>query len=126
MSGRHQTERDLHTAIVDLLRATVPPQWWFCPNVEVRGGAHAARAGGIAKRRGSNAGWPDILVINPRTMRITGIELKSKRGRVSEHQAAVRSAWRENYHICTSFDDAVFLIKQAGWDVAKAKGAQEG
>jgi hypothetical protein len=124
MSGRHHPERDLQRAVVALLRATVPPQYWTCPNVEVRGGKDAARSGGIARRRGSNAGWADVQIVNPRTFVMTQIELKSKRGVLSEEQRAMQAAWRERYWIVRDVDTAMLAIKCAGWDVTKAKKAQ--
>ncbi len=121
MSGRHHPERDLQRAVVALLRATVPPQYWHASNTEVRGG----RIGGaIAASRGSTKGWPDILVINPRTFAATAIELKSKRGVLSEEQKDMQAAWRERYWIVRDIDAAMLAIKCAGWDVTKAKGAQ--
>jgi hypothetical protein len=122
---KRQPERDLQKAVVALLRATVPEQFWNCPNVEVRGGANAARAGGIAKRMGSNTGWADIQIVNPRSMVLTQIELKSKRGVLSEAQKSMQAAWRERYIVCRTLDEAVFAIKLAGWDTSRSAKAQK-
>lgn len=122
MSGRNYPERDLQRAVVQILRATVPEQFWHASNTEVRGG----RVGGaIAASRGSTRGWPDIMVVNPRTFVATAIELKSKRGTLSDEQKDMQQVWRDRYWIVRDIETALLAIKCAGWDVTKAKGAQQ-
>lgn len=85
-------EQSLQISVASFLRVALrPPTIW---TAFPAGGGGKTR-GAFLKAMGLQAGWPDILIIYPHEgpqlgCRVLGIELKSAKGRMSDHQQAVR------------------------------------
>lgn len=82
------TEAQLHKSVADYLRVALrPPTTW---TTMPAGGGGRIR-GAQLKAMGLAPGWPDIIVLHPaghyRTL-VLGIELKTAKGRLSDHQKA--------------------------------------
>jgi hypothetical protein len=76
---------------------------------------HSALAGWLRKRRGVKAGVPDTLVWHRR--RSIAIELKSRGGRCSPAQRAVRAALLRagcQWWVCKSAHAAMWALKESG------------
>jgi hypothetical protein len=107
------TEFQLHCAVADVVRRWIMPGWVYThiASGERRDMVTAARL----KRMGVMPGFPDLLFIGPG--RVCWIELKAKRGRLSEAQAAVAShlvAAGHGYLCSDSFDDIIATLKDWG------------
>ena len=79
-------ERNLHKAVADYLRLALPPSvfWTTFPS-----GSGGAARGGQLKAMGLRAGVPDIIMLF--RGRFLAIELKAKRGWLSEAQQACQA-----------------------------------
>ena len=83
-------ERSLHEAVAQFLAVALPREafWFHPPNGEYRTDADGARL----KRMGTKAGVPDVCLVYGG--KFYGIELKARRGRLSEAQHACHRAIR--------------------------------
>lgn len=81
------TEQQLHRAVAEYLTHALPQMSWF--STFPAGGGGKIR-GAHLKAMGLKPGVPDILIIN--LGRAYWIELKAKRGRVSQQQTETRFA----------------------------------
>lgn len=80
-------EQALQQTVARFLSATFPNLLWF--HVPNSSGNRGAQLGAIMKSMGVKAGVPDLVLILPNG--IAGfIELKAKRGKLTEAQAAFR------------------------------------
>ena len=93
-SSRHEEEQ-LQVAVITLLEASRSPGvvYWHTPNGGKRGIREAVRF----KRMGVLAGVSDIIISLPGG-RMAYLELKSRRGRVSEEQKAFLAGMEANGH----------------------------
>jgi hypothetical protein len=78
-----------------------------------------AASAGLRKARGVKAGFPDVLVMHPLGLNtlVVGIELKAKKGRLSDAQAATCEAlWAANarYVECRSLEEVQRCLERAG------------
>lgn len=85
------TERDLHRAVADYLSVALqPPTWWTTIGHGAFLGEARLKRGAQMKRAGLKAGVPDILIVHEG--RAYWIELKARKGRLSEAQEATVDA----------------------------------
>ena len=104
---RKQPERQLQAAVATYLRAALPPDAFF-----------SALPGGdrqMTRAPGYRAGLPDLMVVwNAKPI---FIELKSKRGTISDDQAiAINALWRAGAEaaVCRSIDEVASVLKFSG------------
>lgn len=79
-------EDDIQAAIADALREHCRCVWWHTPN----GGKRHIRTAKKLKTAGVRPGVPDLCFVLPGG-RFAGLELKSKKGVLSETQKAFRN-----------------------------------
>ena len=113
---KKQPEADLQRAVWTLLkRASKPDVFYFhVPN----GGYRSPLEAAIMKGLGVVAGVPDMIIIYDG--KTYGLELKSKRGRVTGHQSDVmRQMERAGAHcaVAHSIDDAITTLQS--WRVLR-------
>ena len=107
--GRKSPEHDLQVAIVDALRAHCPFLFWHTPNGGKRGIKTAVRL----KKEGVLPGVPDIQIMLPN--RSAFLELKAKRGRLTDSQIAFRQSAQAAGHwweVAYSFDEAWAVLER--------------
>lgn len=107
-------EDRLQQAVLDLLKAAHRPGvvWWHVPNGGKRGKAEAARF----KRLGVLAGVADLNISLPGG-RMCFMELKARKGRVSEEQEAFLAGMELNGHataVCRNVDEAKSALAKWG------------
>lgn len=114
--GRKRPEQALQIAVANFLRLALraPTAWTAFP----AGGGGKIR-GALLKVMGLKAGWPDVLVLHPMGLNtlVVGIELKAKKGRLSEAQIETCEAlWAANarYIECRSLEDVQRCLERAG------------
>jgi hypothetical protein len=86
--------------------------WWHVPN----GGGRSKAEGGIFKAMGVKAGNPDIHIVFERCLYT--IELKAKRGRVSDNQDTMRDELERagaRYAVCRTVDEVLAQLK--AWSI---------
>lgn len=108
------SEYQLHCAVADTCRRWLSPGWIFThvPNGERRDQVTAARL----KRMGVTPGFPDLLFLGP-AGEVCWIELKAKRGRLSEAQAAIAArlvAAGHGYLCSADYRDIIETLKAWG------------
>ena len=114
--SRKNPEQRLQIAVANFLRLALrPPTVW---TAFPAGGGGKVR-GALLKSMGLKAGWPDIIVLHPYelTTLVVGIELKAKKGRLSDAQAATCEAlWAANarYIECRSLEEVDRCLRRAG------------
>lgn len=96
------------------LALRAPTYWTAFP----AGGGGRTR-GAFLKAMGLKPGWPDVLVLHPMGLNtlVVGIELKAKKGRLSEAQkGACEALWAANarYIECRSLEDVQRCLERAG------------
>lgn len=108
---RREPEREIQTAIVKALRKHCPHPWFAVPN----GGARHIRVAAKLKAEGVRPGVPDLCFVLPGG-HFAGLELKSEKGRLSEHQIEFRDAALQigaHWEVAHSFDEAYGIL--AAW-----------
>jgi hypothetical protein len=108
---RKSPERDLQVAIVSALNDHCPFLFWHTPNGGKRHIATAARL----KKEGVRPGIPDIQIMLPN--RSAFLELKAKRGRLTDSQIAFRQKAQATGHwweVANSFEDAWAVLERWG------------
>jgi hypothetical protein len=126
------SEFALQCAVADLLRRCAKPTWLWthlpfgeARPAEFRNGVRVSYAGERLKRMGSQPGWPDLALLGPKDAAHPGIhflELKAKRGRMSEHQAAFRLWCLLNgvpHAVVYSVGEATAILER--WGVCRGK-----
>ena len=114
--ARKNPEQRLQIQVANFLRLALrPPTVW---TAFPAGGGGKIR-GAKLKRMGLKPGWPDLIVLHPYelTTLVVGIELKAKKGRLSEAQAATCEAlWAANarYVECRSLEEVDRCLRRAG------------
>jgi len=113
MDRRHQPEFEFHCAVADYLRAALPAivRWFHVPNGEKRSLATAQRL----KRMGVSPGVPDIIILH--AGRTIWIELKSRKGKLSETQEGWREWLCDNgfaFYCCNTIDQVQASLKAHG------------
>lgn len=109
---RKSPEHDLQVAIVNALRSYCPHPWFAVPN----GGHRHIRTATKLKAEGVRPGVPDLCFVLPGG-RFAGLELKSKKGRLSPEQKAFRDAvtalqgW---WHVANSIEEAWQILATWG------------
>jgi hypothetical protein len=90
------SEFELQCEVADLLRRCAKPTWLWthlpfgeARPAEFRNGVRVSYAGERLKRMGVRPGWPDFIFLAPKDADhpVHFLELKAKRGRMSESQA---------------------------------------
>lgn len=110
--GQFQSEHVLQIAVAQYLDRALPPDaFWTSIDSAGRGPIAGARM----KRRGVKRGLPDILILWSSVT--LWIELKSRKGRVSEQQDdfgwhAIRAG--HHWHVCRSVDDLASRLAEYG------------
>lgn len=111
------TEAQFHKQVADYLSAQLhaPTIWSTIP----AGGGGLIRGANL-KKRGLKRGWPDILVIHPfedDASIVLGLELKTKKGTLSEDQKIVQLQFMNagaNYCACRTIEDVKGALKGVG------------
>jgi hypothetical protein len=108
-----QSESVLQRQLVSALRYVAKPRvmWTHLP----AGGARDYIAGAMLKAEGLHAGWPDLQFVY--YGRVYFLELKSRRGTLSESQQAVHAGLRETgapVEIARSLDEALAILERWG------------
>lgn len=109
---RAQPEREIQVKLVKELRKYCRVPWFAVPN----GGKRHIAVATKLKAEGVNPGVPDLVFVIPPHGRFAGLELKSEKGVLSEHQMEWRQklqaacAW---WGIAHSFDEAYGIL--AAW-----------
>ena len=92
--------------------------WFHTPN----GGARSVVVGRKLKAQGAKAGIPDVIIITPPPKRPTArgvaLELKTEKGRVSEHQKrwlAVFAAFGWETYVAHGWIDATDWLIELGY-----------
>jgi hypothetical protein len=114
VAGAHNEEERLQEAVIDLLMAAHVPGvvWWHTPN----GGKRSKREAVKFKRMGVLAGVPDLIISLPGA-RMAFLELKSRRGRLSEDQEAFLAGQEANGHYtgtARTLDEAARFLSDVG------------
>jgi hypothetical protein len=114
VAGAHNEEEKLQEAVIDLLEATRIPGvvYWHTPN----GGRRSKREAVKFKRMGVLAGVSDLIISIPGA-RMAFLELKSRRGRLSEEQEAFIAGQEANGFTCgmaKTLDEAVKFLTDVG------------
>ncbi|MBR1237871.1 VRR-NUC domain-containing protein [Bradyrhizobium sp. AUGA SZCCT0182] len=112
------SEYQLHCAVADTVKRWIMPGWIFThiASGEKRDQVTAARL----KRMGVTAGFPDLVFFGPQGQ-VCFVELKSRRGRLGEHQADIVShlvAAGHGYLCSSDYRDVVETLK--AWGVLKS------
>jgi hypothetical protein len=116
--ARKRPEQALQIALAKYLKhALRAPTYWT--SVDAGAGKMTAASAGLRKARGVKAGFPDVLVMHPLGLNtlVVGIELKAKKGRLSDAQAATCEAlWAANarYVECRSLEEVQRCLERAG------------
>ena len=113
MAKRAEPERKIQTAIVKALRQHCPHPWFAVPN----GGARHIRVATKLKAEGVNPGVPDLVFVLPPHGKFAGLELKSEKGRLSEHQIE----WRQKLQAACAYWNVAHSIDEA-WGILAAWG----
>jgi VRR-NUC domain len=111
-------EFEVHCALADTLRRWAMPNWLWThlPFGERREAITGARL----KRMGTQAGWPDLILIPPRGHSIQRphfLELKRRGGSLSEQQVAFALWCKLNdcpHAVANSYEAAVAMLQQWG------------
>jgi hypothetical protein len=104
-------EFSIHCMVADDLRRFCAPDWRWThfPAGEARTAATGARL----KRMGTQAGWPDFILLDP-DGRFYGLELKRRGNTLSDTQLAFRAwCWSHDvrYAVADSYHEAVAVLK---------------
>jgi hypothetical protein len=113
--GVNVTEKALHRAVAEYLALALTPPDWFTSFPLGSGGK--AR-GGQLKAAGTKAGTPDILII--RNSKAHWIELKTKRGTLSDHQRIIAVELRAagcEWAVCRSVDEVEQRLTEWGFNL---------
>src|SRR5690348_12258473 len=104
MKKRAREEDQLHIRVARMLDMMLPPEifWFHCPNGGKRNVIEAVQF----QRRGVKPGIPDLLFVYRGNL--TGIELKSDKGTLSDKQR-----------------DTQFLLRAAGCRIGTARSEDE-
>jgi len=89
------SEHALQVAVAHMLQLVLDPErtWWSA--VDHGAGKLSKTAAGMMKARGVKRGLPDFIVMAYACApSMIGIELKTEKGQLSDHQRAVGDAWR--------------------------------
>lgn len=111
MAKRQSPEHKIQTAIVKALHQHCPHPWFAVPN----GGKRHVITAVKLKAEGVRPGVPDLCFILPGG-RFAGLELKSEKGILSEHQKAFRDAITTRqgwWGVAHSVDEAYGIL--AAW-----------
>jgi hypothetical protein len=109
----------VHCMVADTLRRWATPGWiWtHLPMGELRDAVTGARL----KRMGTQAGWPDLILIPPAGpkfwQRPHFLELKRRGGKLTGPQAGFALWCKLNgcpHEVCDTYDAAVKILKQWG------------
>ena len=106
---RKSPEHDLQVAVVSALRDHCPFLFWHTPN----GGKRNIKTAARLKKEGVLPGVPDIQIMLPH--RSAFLELKSKRGRLTDSQIAFRQSAQAAGHwweVAYSFDEAWAVLER--------------
>jgi hypothetical protein len=108
------SEAALQFFLVELIKRTIDKRWRFThlPMGERRDKATAAKL----HRMGTSSGWPDFLFCGPGQVAVW-LELKSKNGRLSETQVAMREFLQDSgfeYLCAHDVDQAIAWLKHHG------------
>ena len=109
-----ETERQLHEAVAAYLALALPADavWTTFPAGEYRTKATGGRLKGMGLKRG----WPDLQILY--AGRLHGLELKTRKGRLSPEQAERHREIREAggvVEVCRSLAEVELAL--AGWGV---------
>jgi hypothetical protein len=112
------SEYQLHCAVVDTVRRWIMPGWIYThpASGEKRDAVTAARL----KRMGVTPGFPDLAFFGPRG-EVCWVELKAKRGRLSEVQGDVAShliAAGHGYLCSSDYRDIIETLR--GWGILRS------
>ena len=117
MAKRSAGKEDLHQRLLARWLDMRGVDWFHPPN----GGARSVVVGRKLKEQGAKAGVPDVVIITPPPAGDfvgTVIELKTKTGRVSEHQ----KRWLETFaehgwltQVCRGWQAAADFLKEWGY-----------
>lgn len=117
------TEGELHKAVADLLDwVLLPPALWT--TFPAGWGKLDKATAGRLHGSGLKAGFPDILIFF--NGRCVGVELKTKKGRISKNQHLMFMRLYEagvKVYVCYSTDDVVGVFEQESLPHRKAKVA---
>lgn len=114
-------EQTLQIQVAKYLRYALrkPTMWTAFP-----AGGGGKKRGAFLKAMGLRAGWPDILVVHPTTCSagvkhpiVVGLELKAKKGSLSQNQRDVRDEFDHAgcpFLVCKSVDDVERLLRTFG------------
>jgi hypothetical protein len=109
-------EFQMHCAVADTLKRWASPNWiWtHLPFGERRDTITGARL----KRMGAQPGWPDFIFLSPSEYgrRPFFLELKRRRGKLTEYQAVFRLWCEANgcpYEVADSYEAAIKILQ--GW-----------
>jgi len=117
---RDNPEQRLQIAVAGYLRVALKPPtiWTAFP----AGGGGKVR-GAFLKAMGLQAGWPDLVVMEPLPKRshygalVVGIELKAEKGRMSNSQEAVRASFvaaGAHWFLARSLDEVEGFLRGVG------------
>jgi hypothetical protein len=112
-------EFNLHVMVADTLQRWGTRGWRYThiPSGEWRHPITAMRL----KRMGTMRGWSDFILLSPRPSRTHFLELKRKRGKLSEHQLEFQTWCYDNgveYAVCDDYRTA--LDKLRDWGAVRA------
>ncbi|MFY8105636.1 MAG: VRR-NUC domain-containing protein [Elstera sp.] len=114
--ARKNPEQRLQIQVANFLRLALrPPTVW---TAFPAGGGGKVR-GALLKAMGLKPGWPDVIVLHPLGLNtlVVGIELKAKKGRLSDAQKdACEALWAANarYVECRSLEEVDRCLRRAG------------
>lgn len=113
---RSYPERALHAQVAAFLRVALPEE--YCWTTFPAGGGGRVR-GAQLKQAGLMAGWPDIQILSPYGQTtFIGIELKAKKGRLSDEQIACHDRIRKadgEVVVCRSVEDVEETLRERGF-----------
>jgi hypothetical protein len=107
-------EYELHCAVADTLRVSLSKGWYW--TTIDHGEERPIMAASRLQRKGVKPGLPDILLIGP-DGRHYWLELKTRKGRLSDEQEAFRDAMEERqvlWAMAVGYDEAIAWLKRWG------------